>query len=113
MTTGAFPRHPGGQPELSGWADSNRRQHLPTDWDTRRRRILHRDRHICWICGQPGADAVDHITPGDNHTDTNLAAIHQDVAPYCHRTKSSKEGVMARQRRPTEKRPRERHPGLH
>lgn len=94
------------------WAGSTRRHRLPPHWADTVARILRRDHRICHICGRPGADAVDHVIPGDNHDDTNLAAIHQDLPPYCHRTKSAQEGVAARRLRPTEKRPRERHPGL-
>lgn len=78
------------------WAGSNRRARLPKNWRSMHERILRRDRRICHLCGGPGADAVDHIEAGDNHSPANLAAVHQDVAPYCHRRKSSGEGHAAR-----------------
>ncbi len=46
---------------------------------------------ICWVCGESGADAVDHKTPlsrGGTEHPSNLAAIHHDVAPYCNRRKA-------------------------
>lgn len=54
---------------------------------------------------------MDHINPGDDHSDGNLAAVHDAVAPHCHRKKSSAEGNAARHRYST-RRPAERHPGL-
>jgi 5-methylcytosine-specific restriction protein A len=45
-----------------------------------RRRALERDRYICWICGQPGADTVDHILPaihGGDWVETNLKPAHR------------------------------------
>lgn len=75
---------------------------LPSDWAARRKKVLERDRYICYICGGPGADSVDHITPrwlqrgnADSHDYSNLKAAHFDVAPYCHRNKSSQEGAQA------------------
>lgn len=58
------------------------------------------------MCGNPGADQADHLTPGDDHSLENLAAIHDDP---CHRRKSALEGNAAK---PKRKRPPERHPGL-
>ena len=78
------------------WQGSTRKQRLPKDWHTRRLIILKRDKGICHICQQPGADTIDHITPGDNHELNNLAPIHDRVQPHCHRYKSSKEGNDAK-----------------
>lgn len=99
---------------MSGqWAGSNRRNRLPKNWPAIRSRILKRDGRICHVCQQPGADGVDHVIPGDDHSDANLKAIHHNVAPYCHRRKSSSEGGQAaRAKRIPRKRPPERHPGL-
>ena len=49
------------------------------------RRQLHdwtiaRDRGICWLCGRPGADTVDHVIPralGGPDTLDNLRAAHR------------------------------------
>lgn len=94
------------------WVGSTRAARLPPGWSTRIvPRILTRDRHVCYLCGMPGADTVDHITPGDDHSDANLAAVHDANPPYCHRRKSSTEGNAARWKI-REKRAPERHPGL-
>lgn len=50
-------------------------------WSYQRRReyVLNRDLGRCWICGEYGADTVDHVIPrsrgGSSHTD-NLKAAH-------------------------------------
>lgn len=93
------------------WADSGRSQRLPPDWPARRAKVLKRDGRICWLCGGAGADAVDHKVRGDDHSDANLAAVHQDVWPYCHRKKNASEGHAARWRHRMARSP-ERHPGL-
>lgn len=57
---------------------------------TKRERIL-RASDICWICGQPGADAVDHVIPvarGGTDDPTNLRPAHHDVPPKCNRLKA-------------------------
>jgi 5-methylcytosine-specific restriction protein A len=56
---------------------------------------LKRDKGICYICGGDGADRVDHIVAGDDHSLTNLAAVHDATPPHCHRAKSSAEGIDA------------------
>jgi 5-methylcytosine-specific restriction endonuclease McrA len=49
------------------------------DWRTIKARVIARDRGICWICGETGADSVDHLRPvskgGSNRLD-NLKAAH-------------------------------------
>ncbi len=92
------------------WDTSNRTKRLPSNWLILRATVLRRDNGICHVCGKHGADQVDHITPGDDHSPDNLAAIHS--AP-CHRQKSSSEGGTAaaksRAQRPRN-RPAESHP---
>jgi 5-methylcytosine-specific restriction protein A len=78
------------------FAGSTRRRRLPPDWNIRRAQVLRRDRGICYLCGKPGADTVDHIEPNDDHSLTNLGAVHDRVAPHCHRYKTSGEGHSAR-----------------
>lgn len=95
------------------WAGSSRRDRLPADWPKIRNKVLKRDGRVCHICHAPGADGVDHIVAGDDHSLENLAAIHHNVAPYCHRAKSSAEGGRAAQaKRIPRSRPQEKHPGL-
>ena len=93
------PHHPRPRTNRQPWASSTRLGRLPKDWPATRARILRRDRRICWICGGPGADAVDHVIPGDDHAETNLRAVHDRLPPHCHRRKSSIEGHAARARR--------------
>ncbi|SDP09952.1 5-methylcytosine-specific restriction enzyme A [Nakamurella panacisegetis] len=82
--------------QIAPWFGSTRKARLPADWSTRRLIVLNRDHGICWICGQPGADEVDHKVPNDDDNLANLAPIHQNIAPHCHRAKSSAEGNAAR-----------------
>lgn len=94
----------------SRWDTSTRRQRLPAGWSALIvPRILARDQGICYLCGQPGADAVDHIVAGDDHRDHNLAAVHDNP---CHRRKTADEGHAANRARLAQGRhPGERHPG--
>lgn len=89
--------------ETAPWAlETESHRDLPSNWGSLRKKILARDRGICYICGGPGADSVDHITPrwlmrgsAEAHSEQNLAAAHFNVAPYCHRSKSTLEGVQS------------------
>jgi 5-methylcytosine-specific restriction protein A len=99
------------------WSGSSRRVRLPREWHAQRARVLRDHGRICHVCGGPGADAVDHVVQGDDHSDANLRPIHHHVPPYCHRAKSSREGGQAEGRAraarlAARKRPQERHPGL-
>lgn len=96
------------------WSDSKnpRSQRLPADWQQRRNRILRRDGHTCVLCDAP-ANQVDHIRPGDDHSDGNL----QSLCFACHARKTKQEsaaarGAASRARAAARKRPVERHPGL-
>lgn len=95
------------------WEGSTRRKRLPAGWaSVIVPRILARDHGRCYLCGQLGADTVDHIRPGDDHRDSNLAAVHDHAPPHCHRLKSSREGNAARAaRQGAGRHPVERHPG--
>lgn len=56
--------------------------------------VLQEAGFICYVCGLPGANAVDHIIPihlGGAKTDrANLGAIHEDP---CHALKSKAENA--------------------
>jgi 5-methylcytosine-specific restriction endonuclease McrA len=83
----------------------------PPGWTTTRTRILRRDRGICHVCHQPGADQVDHITPraeGGDDSDSNLAAVH---AHPCHAAKTANEQRRGKARR-ARRRPQRRNPNL-
>ncbi|MGH9281636.1 MAG: HNH endonuclease [Acidimicrobiales bacterium] len=88
-TGGRCPRH-----ARPAWRNSTRDQRLPDDWPDRRLRILNRDGHTCQVrfsvCAGLATE-VDHIIPGDDHSDANLQAI----CTPCHRLKSSSEGGRA------------------
>lgn len=63
-------------------------------WKKLRKRVL-RESDICHICGQPGADSVDHIIPVDvapelEYVRSNLAPAHHDVPPKCNRVKGNR-----------------------
>lgn len=97
-----------------GWAGSDRRARLPSDWRAIVARILARDGHKCRAildagtrCNAP-ANQVDHIVRGDDHSDGNLQAL----CAWHHGKKSAAEGVAGRRTPPTSRRPAERHPGL-
>lgn len=81
--------------QLRHWTPA-RRERLPSDWATRCRIVMARDHGICHLCGQPGADSIDHVKAGDDHSLENLAPAHLNVEPNCHRYKSSAEGHAAR-----------------
>lgn len=98
------------------WTTSDRRKRLPKDWESRiRPRILRRDGGRCTAVFTDGrrcsarATDVDHIIPGDDHSDDNLRAL----CGWCHKTKSSSEGGMAAgQRAARQARPTAQHPAL-
>jgi 5-methylcytosine-specific restriction enzyme A len=95
-----------------GWADSDRTSRLPAGWKQVAAAVKARDGHRCtWLergvrCAGP-ADEVDHVIAGDDHSERNLRSLCTDH----HRRKSSAEGNAARWR-VSNRRPRERHPGL-
>lgn len=91
---------------------SRRTRPLPKNWGAIRRRILRRDQGICYICGKPGANQVDHIRPasqGGGDEDSNLAAIHEHP---CHAAKTAREANARNPRAVPRKRAPEAHPGL-
>jgi len=96
-----------------GWVGSTRKERLPPDWAKRKAAVRARDGDICYLCGLPGADTIDHKVPGDNHELWNLAPVHDRNPPHCHRRKSSAEGHAAQRLiRAKGRMPVEPHPGL-
>lgn len=62
----------------------------------RARRVIARDRGICYVCGKPGADQADHvlaIAEGGADTERNMRAIHRQP---CHANKTRDESARAR-----------------
>ena len=82
--------------QLPAFTSNYRKERLPADWNTRRNIVLKRDNRICYICNGPNADSVDHIINNDDNSLENLKAVHQNVEPYCHRTKTAQEGNTAK-----------------
>lgn len=71
----------------SGWVK-------PAGWDNDRKTVLQRDRGICYLCGRPGADTVDHVkarSRGGPDSLDNYAAVHDRTPPHCHRAKTNRE----------------------
>ena len=78
------------------WQASTRKARLPKDWNTRRQIVFRKHQGICYLCGESGADTIDHIIPGDNHSIENLAPVHDRTPPHCHRKKTAQEATNAR-----------------
>lgn len=93
------------------WRNSNRKGRLPANWRSEVRPQvfeLYGDR--CHWCGEPDADEVDHVVPGDDHRIENLRPIHGwRTRQRCHAKKSAAEGGAAR---PRLNRPEEPHPAF-
>lgn len=63
---------------MPGWRDSNRRALLPANWPQLRRDAdLRNPGHVCWKCGRPGGEALDHKDGNPlNNDPANLDWIH-------------------------------------
>jgi 5-methylcytosine-specific restriction endonuclease McrA len=68
------------------------------------REVLKEAEYVCYYCGLPGADRVDHIIArsdgGSLKARSNLGAIHQDP---CHEEKTQAENARRRERRRLER----------
>ena len=92
------------------WADSQRVVRLPPEWHRLRAIVFRTYGDTCHLCGKPGADSIDHVIAGDDHSLNNLRPAHRYP---CHARKSAQEGVEARAvRRAQLHHPEEPHPGL-
>jgi 5-methylcytosine-specific restriction enzyme A len=93
------------------WSSSDRRAHLPRNWQVLRLRVFDRDGYLCQIAGPTCtglATEVDHINGRDNHGMGNLQA----VCHRCHTAKTASESATAAAEvRQRGKRPTEPHPG--
>jgi 5-methylcytosine-specific restriction protein A len=62
-------------------------------WRRIRARIL-KVSDVCHICGQPGADSVDHVIPlagGGTNDPSNLRPAHHLAEPRCNLRKGDRE----------------------
>ena len=107
---------------MSGrWQGSTRKTRLPSDWQSRRKRVRMRAHGRCEgpigddgarvhdapRCMRQGTDC-DHIAPGDDHDLSNL----QWLCAPCHARKTQAEARSAGiERQRLRKRPSEVHPG--
>lgn len=101
------------------WQGSTRKQRLPGNWETLRKRVLRRDGYQCTAqlrdagrCPETATD-VDHIKPNDDDSESNLTSL----CGWHHQQKSSREGAAAAARHRAKIRkkrylPKEAHPGL-
>lgn len=93
--SGYCPKH-----EPPKWYNPNYQK--PNNWNATVKAILQRDKYICYICANPGADSVDHIKPksqGGTDNPINLKAIHDKTPPHCHKQKTLNEAQQAKQGR--------------
>ena len=65
-------------------------------WKNLRLVILIRDKYRCYLCGDYGADSVDHIVSvargGDFYAENNLAAAHMKPCQYRKMNQADKTG---------------------
>ena len=106
---------------MGRWDNSTRSSRLPSNWRVIRQRIFRRDGGRCtwayWVEGgrrvrcERAATEVDHIVPGDDHSDANLRSLCDEH----HEEKTRAEGTAARMKKRREihgryRRPKEEHP---
>lgn len=83
------------QHQRQAFAQTRRKERLPSDWLQRRRAVLSRDGGMCVVpkC-EAKATEVDHIVHGDDHAMSNL----QSLCTEHHRVKTAYEGNWAQGR---------------
>lgn len=97
---------------MNAWEGSTRADRLPDNWGQLRQIVLKRCKNRCEETMRSGkrchdkATEVDHITPGDDHSLSNL----QGLCTWHHARKTAIEGNDARTRL-TQTRAPETHPG--
>lgn len=92
---------------MARWHGSTHADRKPGNWQTTRRRILARDHGVCQIrlhCCTFQATEVDHVVPGDDHSDANLRA----ACSSCNQARN----IAMRPTRPRMRRESEPHPGV-
>lgn len=80
------------------WTSNQPAVRLPKNWASLVSRTIARDKGICYRCGGPGADTADHFIArklGGSDNLSNLKAIHEKVAPHCHRKKTEEDAKEA------------------
>lgn len=100
------------------WEGSTRKETLPPDWPQRRQAVFARDGNRCVVIKKDGrrcwdkATDCDHIGNREDHSLANLRSL----CSWHHQRRSSTQGgtasAIAKQNRPSLKRPPEAHPGL-
>lgn len=78
--------------QLPAFYNNLRNERLPEGWNYIRDEAFRVYGTICHICGESGADSIDHLINNDDNSLENLRPAHQNVEPYCHRTKTAEEG---------------------
>lgn len=98
-----------------GWVGHDRSADLPptAQWQAIKREVRRLYGDTCWMCGQPGADTVDHLGERWDHRPEVLRPVHDRRYPHCHRRRTAEQGHEAlRKIRQNGKMPAEAHPGL-
>ncbi|MCK9497119.1 MAG: HNH endonuclease [Dehalococcoidia bacterium] len=88
------------------WPKESRQANRGRPWRRTVAKVIARDRGVCHLCSQPGADTADHVVPrarGGSDDEANLKAAHQS----CNQRKARTTDQVRLSRR----RPAERHPG--
>lgn len=55
-------------------------------WERKRAAVFAQHGDVCWLCGRPGADTVDHVLPlamGGTNELANLRPAHGKKRAYC------------------------------
>lgn len=86
--------------QLPAFHTNYRSERLPKNWAQLKQVVMARDKGVCYMCNETGADGVDHLKNNDDDRLTNLAAVHHNnpnsKGVYCHRAKTAQEGNQAR-----------------
>lgn len=85
------------RPAYTPWPDRDERRPKVSGWERQRRNKIVMARHgrVCHVCGQGGADQVDHVVPlaqGGSDTMDNLRPAHKQ----CHAAKTRRESAEGR-----------------